>query len=131
MIHIMNKITASVAPTYTYLKNFREEDYSKIDFSILSDLDIKDVMIFKGFEKDDSKIKVDTLSTFTSVKRYKFKWSLFNDEDEKWVDKSITVNFPTLYQGLYFYIQGSRYYLVLSIADTGNIHSKQKIILRR
>jgi len=131
MFDLMDSISISAAGSYTYLKNFREMDYQNIDFDTrLKQIEIPNLVKYNGchpITKLDNQIE---LTSFSNYEMYQFDWSLFNDETEVWEDLSFTSNIPVLQDGLYFNIKGSKYFLVLSLADRGTIHSKQKVIYK-
>lgn len=130
MFNVMDRVTNTVAPTYTYLKDFRSEDMSKLNFERLSSLNIPDRLEFLGAKLVNKKFGSNALNSFSHNHQIEFVWKLYDHENDVWILDSFICNFPALHQGLYFLMNGTKYFLMLILASTKNIHSKDKVILK-
>ena len=130
MFKIADKVTATAIESYTDYKNFRLNDYNEIDWSLLESINIPNKLKFIRAERIDKLPSFNQLNSYSNYEQWKFTWSLYNEEEDKWIEDYFISNVPVLYEGLYLFINGSKYYLTLSIAHRGTIHSKEKIIFK-
>jgi len=133
MFELHDRITATVEESYTYLKDFRLLSMEDIDFSRLNEINIEGELEYINTIKENiGKYTSNplTLNGFSNYSRYKINWRIFNEETDEWEDFSFSVNIPLLYEGLYWYIAGSKYFLLYNLARNNIVHSKEKIIFK-
>ena len=134
MLSIITSISNNTLVSETELRDFRKKDYLETIIDHLEKrlkfLEIENTIKFNGCKKVYNYTKHKSLCSFSSLFQIECNFEIFNIESGEWEDMSFPVNFPQLVDNMYFYLNGSKYFLVLSLASRTHVHSKEKVIFK-
>ena len=136
MHRIMDIVTEDVKGSFTHLKEFRMFDLETNLISSLEErlklIEIEDVLQFTGVNKTIAPVINTMIDNYNDSNQYEINYRMTNEEDANdIVDDSFIINVPALNNGLFFYINGRKYYLLLSFATKGHVQAKEKIIFKQ